>query len=93
MGFEYKLELKHPDQSKAQRVVTDLPGVSQATPSESRLEYRIPGQPSSMPEAVVLTTEYGLYFCANSTEGKRFLGIVVSSLAAEFEVVAVSELE
>lgn len=93
MGFEYRLEIKSLDQSKLESRIKTLSGISQAPATAHTFEYRPPGQLRSMPDAVVSLTGYGLYFCANSTAGKEFLGIVVCSLASEFEVIAVSELD
>jgi hypothetical protein len=45
-----------------------------------------------MPEAVMHCDGDGLYFCANTTEGLRYLGIVISRLTGTFGTVAVSEL-
>ena len=92
MGFEYRLEIESLDLADIQSFIEALPGIRPLPANESRFEYRASGQASSMPEAVLSPAEYGLYFCANSTEGKRYLGIVISALVSNFGSVAVSEL-
>lgn len=92
MGFEYRLEVGSLDLADIQRFIETLPRIRQLPANEFRFEYRLADQPSFMPEAVLTPAEYGLYFCANSTEGKRYLGIVISALVSKFGSVAVSEL-
>lgn len=88
MGFEYKLELDNPEPEVIQDFISRLPGINHA------FEYRIPDQdqPSAFPEAALSPAPYGLYFCAYGSEGKRYLGTVITKLASEFESVRVSEL-
>lgn len=92
MGYEYRLTFACTDAQQVRRALGHVPGADPDDPDAARIAYRLAGDPSQMPEAIMHCEENGLYFCANTTKGLRYLGIVISRLTGTFGTVAVSEL-
>ncbi|WP_369941525.1 hypothetical protein [Xanthomonas medicagonis] len=92
MGYEYQLTFSCADTQQIRRALGQVPGAAPDDPNAARIAYRLAGDPGQMPEAIMYCEENGLYYCANTTEGLRYLGIVISRLTGTFGTVAVSEL-
>lgn len=92
MGYEYQLTFACTDAQQIRRALGHVPGAEADDPDASRIAYRLADDPRRMPEAIMHCGGDGLYFCANTTEGLRYLGIVISRLTGTFGIVAVSEL-
>lgn len=92
MGIEYSIQFNNSNPTEVEKIIGRLAHCPKKT-TETAFEFRANTSSEGMPDATIMLTSGGLYFCDNGGRGREFLGRVVAALTSSFGVVTIQELE
>lgn len=93
MGIEYSVKFTLPEVVKVEALLKQLGCSPGASPCEKYFEFRKECSSTGMPDATVMLTDDGLYYCDHGGFGREFLGRLVASLVSRFGAVTIRDWE
>lgn len=89
MGIEYSIKFTVTEAAQVEALLQQLGCSPGAAPYSKHFEFREKCSSTGMPEATVMLTDDGLYYCHHGGFGKEFLGRLVASLVSRFGAVSI----
>jgi len=92
MGIEYQLRFSYRGISELESILRSAPSFENFEPNIGLFNFRSPSNRAGMPDAWARIESGGLYFSANSNEGKQVLRGLLDRIGAAFGPPEVEEL-